>query len=347
MKPNFRAYIHPEEQQMMRLKPELTAVQPAGTRPSRTSLSLRLAVLPALLLLAGCEAPLNLSGVEQQLQEPVRRTDQIQAVATVQGLEVAVGSNGLVLRRENSDSAWQRQVLEGQPNLIDVESCSDNSLIALAFEQQLWRSEDNARSWQMIELPTRENLLDVACAPDGSYWAVGSFSTVLSSHDQGQSWQENSLGEDAMLSTVQFLSDSTAYITGEFGIVARSDNAGSDWELLDYIPNDFYPQAAHFSTRWRGWVVGLDGMVLHTEDAGASWQVEPTPVAAPLYGIVQAGGELVALGENGTVLSRRQGQWQRLETPVIPVWLRDATLQESGQLLISGGAGTLLSLNIQ
>lgn len=347
MKPNFRAHIHPEEQQMMRLKTEQTAVQPAGTRHSRSSFPFCLGIVPGLILLAGCEAPLNLSGVEQQLQEPVRRTDQIQAVVTAPGLEVAVGSNGLVLHRDNSDSPWQRQILDSQPNLIDVEICPDSTLIALGFEQQLWRSDDKALSWRPIDLPTPENLLDIACAPDSSYWAVGSFSTLLSSHDRGDTWEENSLGEDAMLSSIQFLADSTAYVTGEFGIVARSDDAGRNWALLDYIPNDFYPQAAHFTTRWRGWVVGLDGMVLQTEDAGMSWQVEPTPVAAPLYGIVEAGGELVALGENGTVLSRRKGQWQSLDVPVIPVWLRDAAQQENGQLLISGGAGTLLSLDIQ
>lgn len=332
---------------MMRLTTEPTAVQPAGSRSSRLSSSFRLALLPGLLLLAGCEAPLNLSGVEQQLQEPVRRTDQIQSVAIQPGLEVAVGSHGLILRRNSSDANWQRQILASEPNLIDVEICPDGSLIALGFEQQLWRSDDQAQSWQGIDLPTSENLLDLACGPDGSYWAVGSFSTLLSSHDRGESWQENSLGEDAMLSSIQFLADGTGYVTGEFGIVARSEDIGGDWEMLDYIPNDFYPQAAHFTTRWRGWVVGLDGMVLHTEDAGDSWQIEPTPVVAPLYGIVEAGGELVALGENGTVLSRRQGQWQPLEAPVMPVWLRDAALQANGQLLISGGAGTLLSLDIQ
>jgi len=332
---------------MMRLKTEQTAVKPAGSRPSRLSSSFRLAILPGLMLLAGCEAPLNLSGVEDQLQEPVRRTDQVQAVATAPGLEVAVGSNGLVLHRTSSDQPWQRQILDTQPNLIDVDVCPDGSLIALGFEQQLWRSDDSAVSWRVIDLPTPENLLDAACAPDGSYWAVGSFSTLLSSHDGGDSWDENSLGEDAMLSSIQFLGDGTAYVTGEFGMVARSDDTGRNWEQLDYIPNDFYPQDAHFSTRWRGWVVGLDGMVLHTEDAGMSWQVEPTSVAAPLYGIVQAGDALVALGENGTVLSRRQGQWQPLEAPVMPIWLRDAARQENGQLLIAGGAGTLLSLDIQ
>lgn len=333
---------------MMRLKTEHAAVSPGKARPTQRPLSLlRLATLPGLMLLIGCEAPLNLGRVEQELQEPVRRTDQILAVATTSGLEVAVGSDGLVLRRESSQVPWQRQILDTRPSLIDVEFCPDGSLIALSFERQLWRSDDRAINWQPIALDTPENLLDLACAPDGSYWAVGSFSTLLSSRDGGASWKENTLGEDAILSTVQFLEDGSAYATGEFGIVARSEDAGYHWEVLSPIPDDFYPQAAYFATRERGWVAGLDGRVLHTGDAGLSWQIESTPVVAPLYGIAEAGGELIALGENGTVLSRRQGQWQSVEVPSMPVWLRDAARQDDGRLLISGGAGTLLSLDIQ
>jgi len=333
---------------MMRLKTEHAAVSPAKARPTQRPLSLlRLAILPGLMLLTGCEAPLNLGGVEQQLQEPVRRTDQILAVATTSGLEVAVGSDGLVLRRESSQAPWQRQILDTRPSLIDVEFCPDGSLIALGFERQLWRSDDRAVNWQPIALDTPENLLDLACAPDGSYWAVGSFSTLLSSRDGGASWNEDTLGEDAILSTIQFLDDGSAYATGEFGIVARSDDSGRHWEVLNPIPDDFYPQAARFVTRAQGWVVGLDGRVLHTKDAGLNWQIEPTPVVAPLYGIVQAGEELIALGENGTLIHRLQGQWQLMNGPLTPVWLRDAARQEDGHLLIAGGAGTLLSLDLQ
>lgn len=333
---------------MMRLKTQSRTVQPDKARSGRAPASpFRLAIISGLILLAGCEAPLDLSGVEQQLKEPVRRTDQILAVATAPGLEVAVGSDGLVLRREGSDTPWQRQILDTRPNLIDVELCPDGSLIALSFERQLWRSDDQAANWQAVDLPTPENLLDLACAPDGSYWAVGSFSTLMSSRDGGASWNENTLGEDAMLSTIQFLDDGSAYVTGEFGILARSDDAGQHWEVLPPIPEDFYPQAARFTSREQGWVAGLDGKVLRTDDAGLTWQTEPTPVVAPLYGLLQSGEALIALGENGTLIRRQQGQWQRLDGPSLPVWLRGAAWQENGHLLIAGGAGTLMSLDIQ
>lgn len=298
-------------------------------------------------LLTACEAPLNLSGVEQELDKSIRRTDQILSLALTDRAQVAVGSSGLVLTRTDANAAWQRLTLDGAPNLIDVNSCPDGTFIALSFERQLWISDADARQWHKSDLPTPENLLDATCAPDGSYWAVGSFSTLMVSHDQGASWTESSLNEDAMLTSIQFLNDTTAYATGEFGLVVRSDDAGQTWQPLEYIPNDFYPQAAYFRTREQGWVVGLDGMVMHTADAGESWQAESTPVAAPLYGITDTSAGLFALGENGTLLSRTAERWELVAAPSMPVWLRSGAEQSSGELLVAGGNGTLVSLPIQ
>lgn len=299
------------------------------------------------LLLSACEAPLNLSGVEQELENPIRRTDQIQALAVTDQVQVAVGNAGLVLTRPDAGSKWQRDTLDGAPNLIDVDACPDGSLIALSFERQLWVGDADARQWRKSDLPTPENLLDATCAPDGSYWAVGSFSTLMVSRDGGANWSETSLNEDAMLTSIQFLDQQTAYATGEFGLVVRTDDGGQNWQPLDYIPNDFYPQAAHFRSREQGWVVGLDGMILQTRDGGKSWQSERTPVAAPLYGIADTSAGLFALGENGTVLSRGAERWEQVDAPALPVWLRSAAEQASGELLIAGGNGTLMSLPIQ
>ena len=301
-----------------------------------------MALLP--LVLTGCEAPLNLENVDKETAQPVRRTDQLQAIASNDQVMVVVGSNGLVLTTATGELQWQRHQLAGQPNLIDVESCPDQSFIALSFEKQLWRSNDNGQQWLPIDLGTQENMLDLACAPDGSYWVVGSFSSILSSHDGGASWNENSLNEDAMLSSLQFVTDQTVYVTGEFGMVVRSDDAGASWNLLEPLPNEFYPQAALFKNRTQGWVAGLDGVIMHTLDAGQSWQIQKTPVAAPLYGFHLSQTGLYALGENATVLQEQNGNWISITSPPVSAYLRAAETV-GDQLLVAGGNGTLLALN--
>lgn len=304
--------------------------------------------LATTLLLSACEAPLDLTGVEQEQDKSIRRTDQIQALASNGQVQVAVGNDGLVLTRSEESRAigsegWQRQSLPGAPGLIDVEACADTSLIALSFEKQLWRSDDHGAHWQAFDIPTQENLLDLTCAPDGRYWAVGSFSTLISSDDQGRNWQENSLNEDAMLTGIQFIDDSLAYASGEFGLVARSTDGGESWEVLPPMLDEFYPQSTLFTDADSGWSVGLDGTVLHTLDGGESWQLSPTPVAAPLYGLLESADGLYALGENATLLKHEGSQWTPVPVPARPVYLRAALTTAEG-LLVAGGNGTLLSL---
>ena len=53
--------------------------------------------LVAAVMATGCEAPLNLEGVDRELAKQIRRTDQFQAIASNGNALVAVGADGLVM----------------------------------------------------------------------------------------------------------------------------------------------------------------------------------------------------------------------------------------------------------
>lgn len=300
----------------------------------------------SISLLTGCEAPLNLEGVEKELAKQVRRTDQLQGVVSNGQALVAVGGNGLVLRSElAAQPAWQRQTLDGNPALIDVVACPDNAFAALSMDRTVWRSSDNGVSWQRNELPTPENVLSISCAPDNALWVTGSFSTLLNSADGGASWTENSLNEDAMLTGIQFFDGQNAVVAGEFGMIARTSDGGQSWQLSDPIPNDFYPQGSYFKDADHGWVAGLSGAVLYTDDGGRNWQQQHTGTESPLYSFRAVDDELFLLGDHGTVLKLAGDRWQKVKTPKIPVYLRAAAPVGENQLLVAGGWGALFTVD--
>lgn len=301
------------------------------------------ALLP--LFLSGCEAPLNLEGVNSELEKQIRRTDQFQGIAVNDAAMVAVGADGLVLTSPLGAPVWTRQKISGGPALVDIAACPDQSFVALSMDKQVWYSKDSGVHWEASKLPTPEDVLDLTCAPDNSVWVVGSFSTVLNSNDQGKNWSVNSLNEDAMLTGIQFLNDSTAVITGEFGLFSRSDDAGQNWNAPEYLPNEFYTQSAYFTSASNGWVAGLSGQILHTED-GLSWSKQSTPTESPLYGFYQAGERLFAFGDHATVLEYTGIDWKRIPNPQKPVYIRDAVQLDNGQLLMAGGFGSLYTLDI-
>lgn len=299
------------------------------------------------LFLTGCEAPLNLEGVNNELEKQVRRTDQFQGIAANNNSLVTIGADGVVLTSSITDLSWKRQQIDTKPALVDIAACPDQSFVVLSMDKKVWRSSDDGQSWQASQLPTPEDVLDLTCAPDNSIWVVGSFSTILSSKDQGKSWQETTMNEDAMLTGIQFLDDSTALVSGEFGLVSRSDDGGQNWNPPEYIPNDFYVQTAHFTSEQEGWVGGLSGQILYTQDGGLSWAKQLTPTESPIYGFYRVAERLFAFGDHSTVLEFNGNDWARVDSQDKPVYLRDAIQLKDGSLLFAGGAGSLFTLDIQ
>ncbi len=311
-----------------------------------------LAVLGLSLILNGCEAQLHLDGVEAELHKSVRRTDQFLALATNGTVVTAVGSAGLILSSPlgaSSEDAlqWTRTELAGQPNFIDIDSCPDNSLVALAVERQIWISTNDGQDWTKSDLPTQEDMLSIACTPGGDYWVVGSFSTMLHSSDKGASWEESSLGDDAILTRVQFFDAQNGLIAGEFGLIAKSEDGGQNWQSSNNIPDEFYPSGSYFADPQHGWVVGLDGAILYTGDGGDSWEKQDTPTNFPLYGLHAKGGRLFVFGDHGTVLELDGQHWVAVDTPALPAYLSDGEILFDDLLLVTGGRGTLFTVDIK
>lgn len=296
-------------------------------------------------MLLACEATLDVAGVEGTLAEAVRRTDQFQAVAENDQVQVAVGNYGVVLHRPLGQSSWQRRELPGQPGLIDLAVCPNNTFVALSFDRQLWTASEDAKHWQAKTIETPENLLAIACAPDNRVWVVGSFSTLLSSTDAGATWSEFSLNEDAMLTSIQFLSETMAYATGEFGVVVKTVDAGVNWEMLPPIQSEFYPQTTLFLNEQVAWSVGLDGTAYQTDNGGESWSLIDTGVDAPLYDILSHENNLLLLGDNATLLQQEGTQWRPVRLDVPPVYLRSG-LFDGEQVLLAGGNGVLMNVDL-
>lgn len=314
-----------------------TASNRALRRIGRTA-----AALAAVMALAACEAPLRLGGVEARAQTPVRRSDMFQEAARSGDALVVVGSHGLVLRSVDAGKTWARQELTGWPSLIDLASCPDGVLAALAAENQVLVSADAGRSWKAHAIPTEEAPQSITCDPSGRLWVVGGFSTIIASADGGGTWEDRSIGEDTIFTTIQFIDAQHAVVFGEFGTNYRSSDGGATWTQADPLPDDFYAQDAFFLDPQRGWVAGLAGQILHTSDGGASWSLQETSTLVPIYSIAAAGERLYAAGGEGALLRLDGGRWERIDHGrSIRLLLRVLEPLGGDRLLIGGAGGAL------
>lgn len=321
---------------------------PAARRPiARRRWAHDIVVVALALLLAACEAPLRLQGVEQSLGEPIWRGDLFQAAATAGQAIVVVGNHGLILHSSDGGVSWGRHELPEWPSLIDVTACGDGLIAALAIEGEVWTSTDGGATWTEHLVETEEAPQAITCDRRDRLWVVGSFSTIMSSADDGATWTDVSLGDDVILNAIQFFDDEQAIVLGEFGTVIKTSDGGATWEHADPLPDEFYPLAVWFDDPDTGWVAGLGGRVLHTTDGGATWERQPTPTLVPLYGLARSGGALYAVGGEGTLLKLEAERWVRVDHgKPIRLFLRAILPLGEDRLLVGGRAGALYVLPI-
>ncbi|MCL1477251.1 glycosyl hydrolase [Marinobacter sp. M3C] len=298
----------------------------------------------ASFLLTGCEAPLDLDTVREQSQNALKRTDFYQAMARNEGVIVLAGNTGALLHSEDNGETWTRTPLTTNDSFIAVDACPDGSFIALTFSNILWHGDASAINWTPYTLPSSEQMMTATCSPDGSWWAAGSFTTLQNSSDQGRTWAETSLNEDAILTNIQFLNNSQGVAAGEYGMLLATEDSGENWDYAGYLPDEFYPHAAWFTSRQKGWVGGLNGFIYHTTDGGESWTQQASETAAPIFGFVKGKAALYALGDNTTVLQLTQGEWVQLPTQNQPLYLRSGVALPDNHLLLAGGRGLLLNI---
>jgi photosystem II stability/assembly factor-like uncharacterized protein len=295
-------------------------------------------VLLSGVLLSGCEARLDLSGVQAARSRPTQRADLFQAAATFADTAVVVGGMGVIVTSTDRGRSWARQSLEGKPFLVDVSACPGGSFFAIDNADGLWARRPDG-DWSLQALPEMTEPQALACDPNGVLWVSGAFSTILSSRDGGGDWESYSLDEDLYLTSIQFVDGLNGFVTGEFGVVLRTVDGGKTWERAEDLPDSFYPQAAYFTDAATGWVVGLNGTIWRTTDAARTWRQEPNDIKMPLYGVTGVGNALIAVGDNATIVYRpaTEASWTGLDSSVgTRTYLRAITGLGDDQFLAAG-----------
>jgi photosystem II stability/assembly factor-like uncharacterized protein len=249
-------------------------------------------------------------------------------------------------------------------------------LVAVGERGTVLFSDDAGEHWRQAQVPVRVTLTSVRFINDHSGWATGHLGVILHTEDGGQTWTKQLDGQQAAAAvgaTASSLSDEKAqrnakrfaedgpdkpffdidftdpqhgFAVGAYNLAFATDDGGKTWQpALQRLPN---PKSLHlYGVRYvagKVYVVGEQGLLLKSDDAGASFNALVSPYKGSFFGLLAAqSGTLIAYGLRGNALrSTDQGaHWDKLDTG-LPVSFSGAREVNPGTLALLSQTGALL-----
>ena len=228
-----------------------------------------------------------------------------------------VGNSGTIIRTKDGGENWYRQ----KAPLVTFEGTSG------------WFGEGG--TCKIENEPLQTFLMGVHFASKELGWIVTERMLILNTTDGGEEWTVQFCGQDFIFQDVSFCDDKNGWAVGEYGFIYHTADGGKKWDkqagMLDFSEETgdiiggnylFGVKAVSHSTAWAG---GIDGYIVKTKDAGATWkQVKGLP-KTHLFGITVDKKDNVVICGRSTLLISSDGGKRFLiadtKPPVTYGWL--------------------------
>ncbi|WP_263264587.1 YCF48-related protein [Pseudomonas sp. RIT-PI-S] len=238
--------------------------------------------------------------------------------------------------------------------LLDIATAGER-LVAVGDRGQVLLSDDQGQHWRLGQVPSHALLTAVFFTDAQHGWAVGHDSQVLASTDGGEHWQvqHDDPAREAPLLDLWFADADRGLAIGAYGQLLVTTDGGAHWddasERLDN-PDQLHLNAIGASGDGSLFIVGEQGTLFRSRDAGEHWEHLDSPYQGSLFGVLatREPGTLLIYGLRGNLLRSTDSgdSWQLVplggaETRV-DSGLAGGALLADGSLVIVGNAGTVL-----
>jgi photosystem II stability/assembly factor-like uncharacterized protein len=258
------------------------------------------------------------TGLRSSLRSVHFLTPDIGWVVGREELPYGMGSAGVVLFTSDGGLEWKRQLPNALPGLNQVRFIDAKNGFFLGdgndqFPSGVFKTTDGGKSWEPVAGPRTTTWLagDFYLSKTGILAGGASRLATLRADKTTLADQTDWLdGRD--ITSVQIL-EKKALAVGQGGLLITSVKGGSSWGLPQKIlaPEvqaniDFHSIS---SVKEKVWIVGRPGsVVLHSSDAGSTWNLHKTGQALPLHGVFFFDEKTGwAVGDAGTILNSSDG----------------------------------------
>ncbi|MDE0326716.1 MAG: YCF48-related protein [Candidatus Poribacteria bacterium] len=228
-----------------------------------------------------------------------------------------VGDRGSILRTEDGGVVWDAQDSRTTECFGATHFVSAQVGWAVAEAGVVLHTANGGSVWQRQTSGTEQDLLSLFFVDEENGWCVGSGGEIIHTNDGGKTWNRQKSGTTWNLFDVHFTSKQRGWVVGMNGTMLSTVDGGTNWKLASISRRHpfFFLDAVTFVSPEIGWVVGLDlrslgmdGLILHTENGGKTWQRQESHTANFLddvFFISETEGWIV--GKEGLVLHTKDG----------------------------------------
>src|SRR5262245_9749668 len=247
----------------------------------RSAAASGLAVACALVLAAGARA--------------AELRDNLYGVRALSATDAwAVGNFGTIEHTTDGGKTWREVDSGTKLPLFAIDFGDPQHAWAVGKSAMVLRTEDGGKTWkeQKTPLSVEKHLFKVRAVDANTAWAVGDWGTMISTQDGGATWQDRSLGvtpvkteetapgrstttitDDVILYDVSFPDPRHGRGRGRCATRLLTDDGGAA-RVRRPTPSEKAFFGGRVTAPERGWLVGMDGLVLRTDDGGHTWTVQ-------------------------------------------------------------------------
>src|SRR6266404_305600 len=180
-------------------------------------------------------------------------------------------------------------------------------------------------------------------------WIAGDAGFVSHTDDGGVSWAQQSVETSDAINDIYFRNKDSGFLLAG-GLIFKTVDGGLSWTIgQEFSPVDFGGAQAElysirFSNKNKGWIVGSNGTVLHTEDGGETWMRQQPHTKSTLYHVYFRNEKKGwAVGEHATILRTIDGgeSWTAVTLGMKSTLLSVQFLSDDDGW-VAGRAGTIL-----
>ncbi|MFJ7885978.1 WD40/YVTN/BNR-like repeat-containing protein [Pseudomonas sp. NPDC096917] len=228
----------------------------------------------------------------------------------------------------------------------------DHRVVAVGERGNILLSDDQGGTWQSATVkPQRDLTLTALVAlDDKSLLAVGHDGWILRSVDEGANWEEVRYDADVAepLLGIWNAGGKQVLAFGSFGKFYQSNDDGRTWQASALEVDSAHLNGMDGGADGRRMLVGEQGLVMRSDDAGRTWHKLPAFYNGSLFGVVRLSPDRwVTYGMRGHVfVSQNFGQtWDPVDVGnQLPLY-GHVLLPNGGGLLIVGAGSSMVRLD--